>query len=191
VTSWKDAVSKVLAPLGAVRDFSHADFGRERLSGALSVLIGGGDAMVSEDAIATLRAVRKQLPAGTVALLGTTRWLGDDGDALEGKVELFVIEGADQFAALTHTRVDAINYGHETEAVVRRMKALHEKYGLDVVRAETDTIEGFVTGQGTDWARLAAELYEFCPDVVDQGVGSVEDLEAALAEEGRFYLWWD
>jgi hypothetical protein len=191
MTTWKDAVRPLLAPFGAVRDFSHADFGREQVPGALSVLIDGGDSIISDEAIEKLRRVCARLPPGTVALLGTVRWLGKDRAALEGKVELFVIEGKDQFDALTHARVDAVNYDMETAEVVKQLRELHARYGLDVVRAETDTVEGFITGKATDWKQLAADLYELCPDIVDQGVGDVESLEATLEEEGRFFLWWD
>ena len=191
MSAWQDDVRRVLSPFGEVRAFSHVDFGRERVPGALSVVIPGGDAMVSDEAIATLRTVRAQLPGGTVALLGTSRWLGDDANALDGMVELFVVEGKDPFDAVSHSKVDAINFGLETEAVVARLRKLDADYGLDLVRAETDTVEGFITGKNIDWERLAEELNEFCPDVVDQGVGDVGSLVDALKEDGRVYLWWD
>jgi len=38
---------------------------------------------------------------------------------------------------------------------------------------------------------LSHEMYEFCPDVVDQGAGSVEELERGIKLTNSFYLWWD
>jgi hypothetical protein len=38
---------------------------------------------------------------------------------------------------------------------------------------------------------LAQHLYEFCPDIVDQGCGSVDALADELAMTGRLVLWWD
>jgi Domain of unknown function (DUF4253) len=38
---------------------------------------------------------------------------------------------------------------------------------------------------------LAAEHYEFCPDTVDQGVGTLETLAACLLEHDWWYFWWD
>ena len=38
---------------------------------------------------------------------------------------------------------------------------------------------------------FAKEVYTFCPDVVDQGVGSIEALEEAIKEMHGVWLWWD
>jgi hypothetical protein len=189
---WKAAARTLLARHGTPRDFSCADFGREKVEGAVSVLLRGGAAIVEDGAIDVLREVRRKLPAGTVALLGTCRWLGKKGElGSDGQVELFIAPGKDQFDAVAWARTDAINCGHETDAVVSRLKELDRRYGLELVRAETDTVEGFITGKQADWSALAQELYEFCPDIVDQGVGSVEALEEELEASKRLYLWWD
>jgi hypothetical protein len=34
---------------------------------------------------------------------------------------------------------------------------------------------------------LAQQMYDLCPDIVDQGTGTVEE----LSESGRLFLWWD
>jgi Domain of unknown function (DUF4253) len=39
--------------------------------------------------------------------------------------------------------------------------------------------------------KLAAEVYELCPDVVDQGTMTVEVLEEENKASGRIFLWWD
>ncbi len=43
----------------------------------------------------------------------------------------------------------------------------------------------------SDWNSFAQEVYEFCPDVVDQGTGSVEALSLELQQMNGVYLWWD
>jgi hypothetical protein len=42
-----------------------------------------------------------------------------------------------------------------------------------------------------DWSAFARELYDFCPDIVEQGAGAVEELEAAIRELRQVLLWWD
>ncbi|MDA8019750.1 MAG: ankyrin repeat domain-containing protein [Thermoanaerobaculia bacterium] len=42
-----------------------------------------------------------------------------------------------------------------------------------------------------DLDELAREIYEICPDTIDQGVGSLEALAESLGESGEFYCWWD
>jgi hypothetical protein len=33
-------------------------------------------------------------------------------------------------------------------------------------------------------------MYQFCPDIVDQGAGSISALASEL-EKGAIYFWWD
>jgi hypothetical protein len=35
------------------------------------------------------------------------------------------------------------------------------------------------------------DLYKFCPDIVDQGVGSVAALEIVIEIAQEVFLWWD
>jgi hypothetical protein len=42
-----------------------------------------------------------------------------------------------------------------------------------------------------DTQAFARDVYEFCPDIVDQGVGSVEAQEESIRDSGQVYLWWD
>ncbi|MBQ7823163.1 MAG: DUF4253 domain-containing protein [Bacteroidaceae bacterium] len=39
--------------------------------------------------------------------------------------------------------------------------------------------------------QLAFEQYAFCPDIVDQGVGSVKALEKMLSKSTVWFFWWD
>jgi hypothetical protein len=38
---------------------------------------------------------------------------------------------------------------------------------------------------------LARRFYAFCPDIVDQGTGSVEALAQELRRSRTLYCWWD
>jgi hypothetical protein len=38
---------------------------------------------------------------------------------------------------------------------------------------------------------LAREQYSYCSDIVDQGVGTLNALAAALMENDWWYFWWD
>ncbi len=45
--------------------------------------------------------------------------------------------------------------------------------------------------RATLWEDLAERMYEFCPDIVDQGVGDVDALAESLAESDHLFFWWD
>lgn len=188
MNAWRDEATKVLAKFGKVRDHSTRDFGREPHADCVSVLISGGGAMVDRHAVEKLSQVRQQVPPGTVAWLGTTHWLGSEKN--EGLVELAVGAGDSQADILRHAASNGMNHGLETEDVIEKLATWHRTYGVDIFHAETDTIEFALSREPTDRMAFANELYEFCPDIVDQGVGSIEALAESF-EVPHVYLWWD
>lgn len=42
-----------------------------------------------------------------------------------------------------------------------------------------------------DLEGFAQEVYRFCPDIVDQGTGSVSGLEDEVGKTQTLFLWWD
>ena len=66
-----------------------------------------------------------------------------------------------------------------------------KKFGLKLVGAGQDWIEAEFAHPPTDWKAFAYEVYAFCPDVVDQGSGSVSALAKEMKAKNYVYLWWD
>lgn len=70
----------------------------------------------------------------------------------------------------------------------------HEQYGVEVVGVSNDVINGRARLRpGTREAAmaLALEQFEYCTDIVHQGVGSIEALAATLMAENWWFFWWD
>ncbi len=167
---------------GPVRPFSTYDFGRARDERCRSVVLP--EARVGS----LLPGLRETLPSGFVAFIGTTRWLGEEQH--EG-VELVVGPGASQLDIPRLARSDAANYDMGTEDLIGKLQKYDGDYGIDIFHAETDTIEFTLLNTPDDVPTFAADLYAFCPDAVDQGLGSVEELEESVEAYGQVYLWWD
>jgi hypothetical protein len=166
-----------------LRAFSTFDFGRSRDTAARSVVVPKANAE------GVLLRLRSELPKGIIAFIGTTNGLGDERHK-EG-AEIVVAKGQTQFDVLRVARSDAVNYDMGTEDLVRKLQSYDDAFGIDIIHAETDTIEFDLVGNPTSFSDFAADLYEFCPDIVDQGVGTVEELEEQIVVAGRIYLWWD
>jgi hypothetical protein len=164
------------------RPYSTFEFGRARESSCRSVVVPGGEARP------LVFDIRRRLPAGFLAFVGTTRWYGDERH--EG-VEVAVGQGDSQFDILRLARSDACNYDMDTEDIIRKLQAWHEVCGIDVFHAETDTAEVSLFRPPADVQAFARDVHEFCPDIVDQGVGSVEALAKSIGDSGQLYLWWD
>lgn len=166
----------------AVRDFWTQDFGREKR-------VGGYSALVPEtSAKALLLKLRERLPVGYVAFVGTSRNLDDS--SVKG-VELVLAHGNDQFDILRLAATDGVNYGLATGDIVARLKKWDQQFGISIWQAETDTVQMDMKNKPANLGAFSKELYEFCPDIVDQGAGDLESLEEELRDDGAIYLWWD
>lgn len=179
-----DAASTRLAELARrpLRPFATRDFGRDRNSEAKSVVVP------NEEALPLVTIIRAELGPGLLAFVGCTRSLADPPD--EGS-EVVVACGNSQFDILRVAQSDAVNYDMETEDLIRKLEEYDSKYGIDIFHAETDTIEFRFKTMPSDLAEVCNDLYEFCPDIVDQGVGTVEELQNEIAKSGSVFLWWD
>jgi len=54
-----------------------------------------------------------------------------------------------------------------------------------------DWVEGRFRDEIRDPDALARRFYAFCPDIVDQGTGSVAALARELRTSQALYCWWD
>jgi hypothetical protein len=164
------------------RPFSTQDFGREKFLGPHSVVVP------ADKAEAILWRIRRQLPHGVVAFIGTQRSLAEP--PVDGS-ELVVARGSSQFDILRIAASDAVNYGKETEDLVRTLQSWDARVGIDIYAAQTDTVQIKLKSLPKDLNAFANEVYEFCPDIVDQGVGDVRKLAEEIGASKEVYLWWD
>jgi hypothetical protein len=179
-----DEAGACLAELSGqqLRPYSTRDFGREQFSGARSVLVS------LPRAEALLVNIRSRLGSGLVAFIGTQRSLTKP--KARG-VELVVGPGANQFDILRIAASDAVNFDMETEDLIAKIQSWDASFGVDIFQAETDTIQLKLKSIPTQLDAFAQDVYEFCPDIVDQGVGYVHKLAEQIRDSGKLLLWWD
>lgn len=69
-----------------------------------------------------------------------------------------------------------------------------EKFGAEIAVMTSDTIEFTVASPPVEkeaCKALARQMYLYCPDIVDQGVGSVSTLAKCVEGSTTWYFWWD
>lgn len=108
-----------------------------------------------------------------------------------GKKSVAVIKGQDELDILRYRRTDGINYDLNNEDVVKKVSQWNSAFGIQVIGCSRDWLYLEFDKLPKDIAAFAKEVYEFCPDTVDQGVGTMEKLKEVIVEMKGVWLWWD
>jgi hypothetical protein len=108
-----------------------------------------------------------------------------------GPDELLLLPTTDKYIVLAVVQTDGVNYGIMTGDIIEWLKDLEKTQPFDLTEAGLDFLACKFTTPLKDPKTLAKQMYDFCPDIVEQGTGDVEKLESELAREGRLFFWWD
>lgn len=102
-----------------------------------------------------------------------------------------ILQTADKYEVLKQVGTDGINYDITNDSLITIVKNLDKKYSLELIGASGDWCEFFIHNEPENWVDFGNEIYKICPDIVDQGAGSVEAMVEEIRKTGRLYFWWD
>jgi len=102
-----------------------------------------------------------------------------------------LINGTDKLQILNKLQTNGLNYDIDTDSLLTIIAGLDKRLKLELIGAGGDWCEFIIHKNPPNWQLLAEEIYAICPDVVDQGVGSISELSRSLQLTGRLYFWWD
>jgi hypothetical protein len=102
-----------------------------------------------------------------------------------------VLKTTDQFHVLKEIRTNGVNYDIDVDSLVQIMRDFDKKYSLELIGASGDWCEFIINREPHDWNEFAKEVFKVCPDIVEQGTGSVEALADEMKKTKRLYFWWD
>lgn len=105
--------------------------------------------------------------------------------------QVTVIKSKDQFDILRIEETAAYNYDLENSDVLEKFLQWDKLNHFEIIGASSDWVEANFIQKPTNIKKFAQELYEFCPDVVDQGAGSIKELEKEMNAFNILYLCWD
>jgi hypothetical protein len=86
---------------------------------------------------------------------------------------------------LNSKQTNGCNYDVSTEDIIARLQQWDAKYGIETTDIEHDAVTVSFATVPDDTRPLADEIYEFCPDTVDQHFGCMEELLDAAEEMGE------
>lgn len=108
-----------------------------------------------------------------------------------GYEQVSLIKSRDQYDIIRYSGTDGINYNLMTDDIIKKLKEWEVNYPFEIIGAGHDFVEVRIIDKDQDLSELAQEAYDFCPDVEDQGAGSVEALEEEMESLRMLFLWWD
>jgi hypothetical protein len=108
-----------------------------------------------------------------------------------GNHTLVLLPTSDVYAPVQGMQTNGANYDLMPSDIIRWLKALETRQPFVLDGIGHDFLEGRFTTELKDANALAKDIYEFCPDVVDQGTETIKRLSAELKKTKRLFLWWD
>lgn len=89
---------------------------------------------------------------------------------------------SDSFESIRAAQTNGANYDLDTDDIISRLEKWKTHCEFRVTSAGFDNIEIEFISLPEDMNAFARDLYEFCPDLVDQGTGCLHEM-IELAEE--------
>ncbi len=102
-----------------------------------------------------------------------------------------IIKGTDQYEILRIMHTDGDEYDISNQDVIDRLKEWEKIASFDITGAESDWVEIEFKTLPKDLKAFAEEVYDFSPDAVDEGPGTVEGLIKEIKKTKRLFLLWD
>jgi hypothetical protein len=102
-----------------------------------------------------------------------------------------IIKGTDQYDILRvmHTNGDDDDVSHEE--IIEKLKGWGKRCPFEIIGAENDWVEIEFRIMPRDLKVFAEEIYDFSPDTVDEGTGSLSALIKEINATKRLMLLWN
>jgi hypothetical protein len=91
----------------------------------------------------------------------------------------------DKYQALREVGTNGDNFDLGTEKIIERLMQWDAKYGIELSDIEFDAVNVFFQDLPEDVTELALEIYEFCPDTIDQHFGCFSDAIEYMEESNQ------
>jgi hypothetical protein len=102
-----------------------------------------------------------------------------------------VIKGQDELEIIKWRQTNGINYDLENKDIIEKLQTWKQQNDFVIVGASMDWLEFRFKTMPGDINTFAQDVYEFCPDIVEQGTGDMPTLIKEINRMHGVYLWWD
>ena len=105
--------------------------------------------------------------------------------------DIVIINCANQFDLISLIGTHGGNYDIYSDSIIAQMKTWDKEVGFSIDVVDVSRIHAKMDRLPDDLEKFTNEIYEFCPDVIDQGYGDMDDMISDYQAHKYFWLWWD
>ncbi|WCO00314.1 DUF4253 domain-containing protein [Psychroserpens ponticola] len=105
--------------------------------------------------------------------------------------DIVIIDGSDPFKIIELIGTNGVNYDVYNPDIIKKLKAWDSQINFKFVVIDVSRIHAYIGKLPRDINKFSNEVYEFCPDVIDQGYGTMDEMISDYTENKYFWLWWD
>ncbi len=87
-----------------------------------------------------------------------------------------------KFEIIKEKGTNGANYDISPEDITNRLIAWDSKYGISISNVEHNRLDISFDALPNNLEALANEIYSFCPDIIDQGFGCLDEMIEMLEE---------
>ena len=104
---------------------------------------------------------------------------------------VFLVPTADKFRVVEAMHTNGGDSDLTTADVICWLRDLEQEQPFELIGIGSNYLEGRFISTIKNPRDLAKRISDFCPDIVDQGTGSMEELARELKRSHRLFFWWD
>ncbi len=102
-----------------------------------------------------------------------------------------LLKSKDKYDVLRAFKTNGTNYDIDTDTLIEKLKVWDGKYSITINGVDGDWIDISFENLPDNIDEFANEIYNFCPDSVDQGIGDINELVNVIRNDKEIVLWWD
>ncbi|WP_049722829.1 DUF4253 domain-containing protein [Gilvimarinus polysaccharolyticus] len=90
-----------------------------------------------------------------------------------------------KFDIIKEKETNGANYDLSPDDIIDRLTAWDSMYGVSIDNIDHNRCEVTFDSLPDDLEAFASEIYSFCPDIVDQGYGCIDEMIEMMEESGQ------
>ncbi len=115
----------------------------------------------------------------------------DFDDNYRSYYDVIILPYQDPYIIIEKLGTHAINYDLFNDDIIKMLRQWDVLYGLSYEIMDESRIHAYIDKKPKDIRQFTQEVFEFCPDVIYQGYGSMEEMVKDYEANQYIWLWWD